>query len=82
METDEFGDVNIFSEERLEKLKEKANGEFTSMCNFIKMSETALEGIIEWLKSAEKNEKRFHTAAKTYVETLKSIEKENNTPKF
>lgn len=80
--TDEFGDVHVFSEERLANLKEKANTEFALMCKAIKMSESALEGIVEWLKHAETNQKRFHATSKAYVETLKAIEDENNSTKF
>ena len=79
---EEFGDVNVFSEERLAKLKEKANTEYVTMCEIIKKSEMALTGIVEWLKAAEKNEFRFIAASKVYIETLKSIESENSKTKF
>lgn len=81
-EVDEFGDVNVFSDERLAKLKEKANTEFATMADIIKKSEMALEGIVEWLKAAEKNERAFYTASKAYVETLKAIETEMIKVKF
>lgn len=82
METDEFGDVNVFSEERLAKLKSVANEQFTTMSEIIKKSEAALTGIVEWLKVAEKNERAFYTASKAYVETLKAIETEGIKVKF
>lgn len=80
--TDEFGDVSVFSEERLAKLKNVANEQFTTMSEIIKKSEAALLGITEWLKAAEKNERAFYTASKAYVETLKAIESETYKPKF
>mgnify|MGYP001569847188 CR=1 FL=1 len=80
--TDEYGEINVFSEERLAKLKGKANTEYVIMCEIIKKSEMALTGIVEWLKAAEKNEFRFASASKAYIETLKAVETENNKPKF
>lgn len=81
-EQDEFGDVNVFSDERLAKLKEKGNAEFQTMAGIIQKSEMALEGIVEWLKAAEKNERAFYNASKAYVETLKAIETEMIKTKF
>lgn len=79
---DEFGKIGVFSDERLAKLKEKANGEFVVMCEIIKKSEMALTGIVEWLKAAEKNERAFYITSKGYITTLKAIEEENNKVKF
>lgn len=81
-ESDEFGDVSVFSEERLAKLKGEANENFTKMCEIIKRSDSALAGITEFLKVAVKNEHAFHTASKAYVETLKAIESETYKCKF
>lgn len=81
-ETDEFGDTSVFSEERLAKLKTKANEQFTAMCETIKRSEAAISGFAEWAQAAEKNERAFHTASKAYVETLKAIQDETYKCKF
>lgn len=75
-------DESVFSEERLANLKSVANTEYTAMSEIIKKSEMALTGIVEWLKSAEKNERAFYTASKNYTATLKAIEEENSKPKF
>lgn len=80
--TDTYGDINVFSDERLANLKSVANTEFTTMSEIIKKSEMALTGIVEWLKSAEKNERAFYTASKAYTKTLKAIEEENLKVKF
>lgn len=80
--TDEYGDVNVFSEERLAKIKARANEEFVTMTEVIKKSETALTGFAEWSKAAEANERRFYVASKAYVETLKAVESENLKCKF
>lgn len=79
---DEFGDIYVFSEERLAKLKDKANTEYTAMVGIIKNAESALSGFAEWARAAEANEKRFVTASKTYVATLKEIEDEMIKTKF
>lgn len=81
-EEDEFGEINVFSEERLAKLKERANEEFKVMCEIIKKADGALAGITEFLKVAVKNEHAFHKASKAYVETLKAIESENEKVKL
>lgn len=81
-ETDEFGDVYVFSEERLAKLKALANTQFTTMSETVKKSQAALLGIVEWLKSAELNERTFHSESKAYVETLYKIEEEITKTKF
>lgn len=80
--TDEYGETNVFSEERLKKLKVTANTEFVVLCEIIKKSEMALTGFTEWAKAAEANERRFYASSKVYVETLKKIEEENNKTKF
>lgn len=79
---DEFGHVNVFSEERLAKLKEKANEQHIQLCEIIKKSETALGAIVEFLGHAEKNERVFYTIAKAYIESLKAVENESYKPKF
>lgn len=79
---DEFGDIYVFSEERLAKLKGQANEQFTTLCQIIKNAEGALAGFTEWARSAEANEKRFYTASKAYVETLKTIYDEGIKTKF
>lgn len=79
---DEFGDVNVFSEARLQALKDKANEQFTSLCEVILRAEAAIEGFAEWAKTAEKNEKVFHSKSKEYVATLKAIQDEGTKPVF
>jgi len=79
---DEFGDTNIFSDERLAKLKETANDQYTKMAEVIKKSEAALAGITEFLRVAELNEREFYGSSKAYVATLKLIEEENRKCKF
>ena len=80
--TDEYGEINVFSKERLANIKEKANEKFTAMAEIIKKSEMALTGIMEWLKATEKNERAFYFASKEYTESLKLIEQENDKCKF
>lgn len=79
---DEFGELSVFSEERLAKLKATANEQFTAMSETVKKSQAALLGIVEWLKSAELNERTFYKESKEYVETLHLIEEENTKTKF
>ncbi len=80
--TDAYGELNVFSAERLASLKATANTEFVKLCEIIKKSETALTGIVEWLKAAEKNEHAFYTASKAYTEILKAIEEEGRKTTF
>ena len=80
--TDEFGEINVFSEERLAKLKATANEQFTTMAEIVKKSQAALVGIVEWLKGAELNERAFYKESKAYVETLHALEEEINKTKF
>jgi hypothetical protein len=79
---DEYGDVNVYSEERYKALKAKANEGYSVLCEVIKKSETSLLGIVEFLRCAEKNEKMFYTKSKEYVEILKKLEDENTKTKF
>lgn len=81
-ESDEFGNVYVFSDERMKALRDRANTEFTAMCETIKLSESALAGIVEFLRCAERNERSFHAASKRYVETLKAIAEEIEKVKF
>lgn len=79
---DEFGDIYVFSEARLAKLKSQANTEYTTMCDIIKKAESALSGFAEWARNAEANEKRFVASSKAYVALLKEIEGEMIKTKF
>jgi len=80
--TDEFGATDVFSEARLAALKVEANHLFTNLSYTIKKSESALFGIVEFLKTAEQNERAFHKESKNYVEALKAIELENSKVTF
>lgn len=79
---DEFGALDVRSDARLAKLKEKANQQFLDMCEIIKKSEMALTGITEFLKATEANEKRFYNCTQEYVKTLKEIEHEVEKVRF
>lgn len=81
-EKDEYGEVAVFSEERYKAIKAKANEQYLAMCEIVKKSETALTGIVEFLRCAEKNERAFYGKSKEYVEILKKLEIESSKPKF
>ena len=81
-EKDEYGEINVFSEERYSMLKAKANEQYVGLCEIIKRTETAIAGFKEWAQAAEMNEKRFYNSSKEYIETLKKVETEGYKPKF
>lgn len=79
---DEFGDIGVFSYERLVKFKAQAKVHQDVMCEIIKKSEMALVGTVEFLKCAEKNERAFKLEAESFIKAMALVEEESNRPKF
>lgn len=80
--TDEFGDVSVFSDERLAKLKKEADRLYLVMESAVKKSDSAIDGFKVWAETALKNEQEFYQASKDYLAELMKIKDETYKPKF
>lgn len=65
---DEFGELSVFSEQRLAKKKARANDAYLKLCAHVKLF--------------DEQQKAFHADAKEYVEALKDVGEEWLTPRF
>lgn len=80
--SDEFGYLDVWSEERLAHLKTQANEKYTSVCERIKKAGQVVSAVAEFTKLADDNAKLFYSESKEYVEILKKIEEESFKVKF
>lgn len=82
MNEDEFGSLDVFSEGRIEHLKNQANDQYREMSeSVLKMHEVIIQTQSAVIL-AEDTAKRFVGASKTYASTLKAVWDETQKVKF
>jgi len=81
-ENDQFGDVYVFSEARLEHLKTLANTQYREMSeSVLKMHEVIVQ-TQSAIILAEETARKFNNASKDYASTLKAVWDETQKVKF
>lgn len=79
---DEFGPLNVFSEKRVECLKNSAQNLFSEIQETIKKSEQIVNSAIQCVLEVDTNVKSFVENSKEYAKILKLIEEEGFKPRF
>ena len=79
---DEFGDLDVFSEARLEHLKTLANTQYKEMSESVLNMHEVMQKTYAAIILGDEAAKRFNHASKTYASTLKAVWDETQKVKF
>lgn len=75
--TDEFGDIYVFSQARLDKLKAAANAAYLEMVAANKEAAEVVKAARILTQRAEENQRTFIFKSKTFVATVKAVGEEH-----